>query len=303
VITLDDVEVIVPNATLAKAPITNFTKPFTHSRRSLYVQVPANVPPNKVQRAILEALPGSFGVLAEPEPSVVTNAFTEGNVEYWIRFFTDRFDKRDGVDGAARDRIWAAFSRAGIPFASPSRYLHMHDVSLESRAREDDARLVKREKALAAVDFLSVLSPEQRRILAMRGREHWYSTGEAIVRQGEASTELYVVQSGEVVVKRSDTVLARLGPGQFFGEMALMTGEPRNATVNAVQPAALFEIDSEAMRETLEKTPELAEHISRVIAARQTKLETPDAPEAEARDTVERKSSLLLGRIRQFFAL
>jgi small-conductance mechanosensitive channel len=121
VITLDAVEVVIPNATLAKAAITNFTKPTATSRRSLYVQVPADVPPLDVRRIVLDSLAGSFGLLPEPAPSVVTNAFVDGNVEYWIRFFTDRFDQRDAVDGSARDRIWYGLARAGVALAAPGR--------------------------------------------------------------------------------------------------------------------------------------------------------------------------------------
>ena len=68
VITLDEVEVTVPNGTLAKASIVNYTKPTPVSRRSLYVYTPGDVPPHVVQRAILEALPGSFGVAPSPRP-------------------------------------------------------------------------------------------------------------------------------------------------------------------------------------------------------------------------------------------
>jgi small-conductance mechanosensitive channel/CRP-like cAMP-binding protein len=306
ILTLDDVEVIIPNATLAKAPITNFTKPLHHSRRSLYVQVPADIPPQTVHRTILEVLPGSFGVLEDPPPSVVTNAFTDGNLEYWVRFFTEKFDKRDGVDGAARDRIWYAFARAGIPLASPTRYIHMHEVSLESRAREEANRVEKREKILESVDFFRVLSPEQRHTIATRANIRWYGDGEAVVRQGENTTELYIVKTGEVVVRRERTNgadeqdLARLGPGQFFGEMALMTGEPRNATVRAKGACALFVIEHASLAEVLEDAPELAEHISRVIAERQSEIEATDAI---APTNVQERSSLLLGRIRRFFAL
>src|SRR5580658_797378 len=240
VLTLDEVEVIVPNATLAKAAITNYSKPTESSRRSLYVQVPAEVPPLDVQRIIVTALGGSFGLLADPAPSVVTNAFVEGNVEYWIRFFTDRFDERDGVDGAARDRIWYALTRHGISVAPPARKLLLHEVSSESLTREETLRVDERERLLQQVDFLRFLPDAQRRTLASKSRLRLYADGETIVRQGDGSTELFVVDQGLVVVvkerggregERSEVELAELGPGAFFGEMALMTGEPRTATV------------------------------------------------------------------------
>jgi len=311
VVTLDEVEVIVPNATLAKAPITNFTKPQLASRRSLFVYAPADAPPHLVRTTILTALEGSLGVLAQPPSSVVTNAFIDGNVEYWVRFFTDQFDKRDAVDGAARDRIWYALRRIGVtPAAAPGRTVHIEEVSTAARMREERA-LDDRERALKNVDFLAVLSDEQRRRLAQQSAMRMYIDGETVVRRGDQSTEMFVVESGEVVVlierppPLEDVEIARLTSGQFFGEMALMTGEPRNATVRAAVPSKLLAMDSRALRGVLEMAPGLVEHISEVIAQRQATLATQDAAASrqETPPSVAERKSLLLGRIRRFFSL
>jgi small-conductance mechanosensitive channel/CRP-like cAMP-binding protein len=311
VITLDEVEVTVPNGTLAKAPITNFTKPTRASRRSLYVYASADVPPHLVHGTILSAIEGSTGVLEKPAPSVVTNAFVEGNIEYWVRFFTESFHLRDGVDGAARDRIWYALRRLGVTAASaPNRAVHMQEVSAAARQREEKA-LADRERALRTVDFLAVLDDDARRRLALGSHTRLYARGEAIVTKGETSAELFVVEEGEVEVALRDggggdggAIAARLGAGNFFGEMALMTGEPRNATVRAAGPCRLLVLDDRAMRGELEAAPELAGHISRVIADRQAAnaMESASAGGAGLQG-VEERSSQLLGRIRKFFSL
>jgi small-conductance mechanosensitive channel/CRP-like cAMP-binding protein len=304
VVTLDDVEVIVPNATLAKAPITNFTKPLTSSRRSLFVQVPSDAPPHLVQRTILDALKGSFGVLERPEPSVVTNAFVDGNVEYWVRFWTDKFDKRDGVDGAARDRIWYALSRVGVPIAQPNRWVRMNEATEVSRVREVQ-RAERRTALLAQVDLLGVLSEAQRALLAAKSTTRIYGAGERVVAQGETSAEMFLVESGAVVVQKEQDAreieLARLGPGEVFGEMALMTGEPRNATVRAAAPTSLLVIDHAALREVLAAAPELAGRISRVMSERKVRVD--GAPASGAKVRAEEHSSQLLSRIRSFFKL
>ena len=307
VLTLDEVEVIVPNATLAKAPIVNFTKPTKVSRRSLYVPVPATVPPHLVQAAVLEALAGAPGVLADPAPSVVTNAFTDGNIEYWVRFFTDQFDKRDGVDGGARDRVWYALARAGMTVGVPARKVHLHEISADTRAREEEERTAARARSLENVDFLSVLPAADKARLARESRLRLYAAGELIVRQGETSGELFVVDEGEVTVVRqqgrAETELARLGKGKFFGEMALMTGEPRAATVKAAGPCTLLVLDRPELRALLEASPDVAEHISHVLAERQAALADAAASREPSPDSVQERSSLLLGRIRKFFSL
>ena len=296
VLTLDEVEVTVPNATLAKAPIVNFTKPTKVSRRSLYVYAPVDVPPHLVQETILGALPGSLGLVAEPAPSVVTNGFVEGNVEYWVRVFTDQFHKRDAVDGAARDRIWYALRRVGVtPSSSPNRAVHLQEVTAAAKLRDEQA-LVERERAIRGVDFLAVLSEEQRRQLALASQTRLYVAGEPIVKQGDGSAEMFVLESGQVEVVVGEAVVARLGDGKFFGEMALMTGEKRNATVRAAGPCRLLVIDDRALRGVLETAPQLAEHISRVIADRQAALAASDASSQDGRPpvSVEERSSQLL---------
>jgi CRP-like cAMP-binding protein len=98
--------------------------------------------------------------------------------------------------------------------------------------------------------------------------------------------------------------VARLGPGKFFGELALMTGEPRNATVRAAGPCKLLVIDDRALRTLLEIEPQLAGHISRVIADRQAALEASEAAASRRpAPSLEERSSQLLGRIRRFFSL
>lgn len=310
VATLDEVEVIIPNSTLAKAPITNFTKPTVLARRSVYVHVPAHFPPHTVKQAILGSLTDTEGVLAEPAPSVVTSAFTDGNVEYWVRYYTDRFHVRDVTDGVVRDRVWYALSRARIPVAAPNRAVRLREVSNTTQAMQEAQDTDHREIALAHVDFFHVLSAEQRRKLAETSRIHLYGAGEPIVRQGERTAEMFIVQSGEVSVQREEPgavpiEVARLGAGAFFGEMALMTGELRMATVRARSECSLIGIDQKAFKAVLESSPELAALISRAIAERQAAAEraTASSRESDHPENVEERSSLILNRIRKFFSL
>ncbi len=307
IMTLDDVEIIVPNGTLAKAPIINFTKPTPTSRRSIYVQAPPDVAPHVVREAILSALPEADGVLEHPAPTVVLSKFDGGNLEYWVRYHTDRFERRDLIDGLVRERIWYALTRAGVPLGLPNRNVRLREISNETQAHDDARLAAQREEVLGAVDFMRVLSDEQRKRLAHSTRIHLYAANEPVVRRGEKGAEMFIVQSGEVVVLGEGNgagavVVARLGPGEFFGEMALMTGEQRTATVRTTKPSTLIGVEQSAIKELLEASPELAAIISRVIAERQAAGETA-LRSAEPASDVEERSSQLLGRIRKFFAL
>jgi CRP-like cAMP-binding protein len=135
-----------------------------------------------------------------------------------------------------------------------------------------------------------------------------FGTGETVIRQGDHSEELFIIERGEVMISRTanggELEVARLGPNQFFGEMSLTTGEARTATVRALSECELLMIDKAAMHELLANQPELANTISEVVASRQVELEASAAmSERQVESVVEEKKNVLLSRIRDFFKL
>jgi len=302
VITLDEAYVVIPNGQLGLASIRNFSKPEPWSRRSLFVTTPYAVSPQRVQSVILEAIRGSFGVLEQPPPSVVTNAFTERGVEHWVRFFTTEFDKRDRVDGMGRDRIWFALARDGIEIPVATQQVRLSRLPLPA-PEPPEAAIDRREATLRRVGLLAALDDVSRRRLASVAREQTFAAGESIIRQGEAGSSLFVIEEGRVAVSVLDgggtaAPLAELGPGDFFGEMSLLTGEPRSATVTAVVETRIVSIDKEAFRPCLAAEPRLAESLERFLAGRRRERST-----AIARDASQPPEQDLLQRIKEFFSL
>lgn len=305
--TLDEVELIIPNATLGKAQIANYTKPTAVSRRSVYVNAPYDVPPQKVNRIIVRAIADAWGVLSHPPPTVVTNGFDERGVQYWVRFFTVEFGKRDLVDGGVRDRIWYALQRNGIPIPPPAQAITWTRTPHDTKGTAHK-RLSEREEALRCVDLFRLLSEENLARLAGLAQTRLFAPGEVIVRQGEVGAELYILVRGHVcvLVEQEDghhLRAAELGPGSFFGEMSLMTGAPRTATVTTIGECELLVVGKLAFREVLEATPELSRRISEVMAERIAHQARLNGDARDRRDRGEDDSTGLLNRIRQFFAL
>jgi small-conductance mechanosensitive channel/CRP-like cAMP-binding protein len=309
IITLDEIEIVVPNGLLAKSPLKNYTRPTRTSRRNLYFSVGFDVPPRKVHEIVRQAIADTPGVLREPPPSIVTNGFGDAGIEYWVRVFTDQFHRRDIVDGNVRDRIWYGLQRAGISIPFPHRAVHMQQHSEETQAKDDERRTKKLHRALSHVDFLEVVDDKMRQELAGRASTRLFSAGEMIVRQGEETDDFFIILKGEVAVvleSASESVeVTRLGRGKFFGEMALVTGEKRKASVKATTDCELLVIDHDAFEHVLRQKPEVVEALSRVLAERQLQLDE-HAARASSEDRtsmVERESSQLLGRIKRFFSL
>jgi small-conductance mechanosensitive channel/CRP-like cAMP-binding protein len=308
VVTLDEVEVIVPNGQLGKTAITNYSKPSPQIRRNIYVTVDARTPPRKAQRVIADAIRGSWGVLDEPPPSVVTIDFTDAGIQLWVRFWTDQFHKWGIVEGEVRDRIWYALAREDIAISWPTREIFVHEVNDEAREKARASKSAQHLTALRAVDFLAAIPATELEKLSRSAEAHLYAEGEVIVRKGDTADDMYIVRTGQVSVMMTNgngaqkREVAALGPGKFFGEMALMTGEPRTADVVAKTDAELLVITHGSFQATLAAHPELAETVSRVIAERQAKL-TEVSSKAPEKEAIEERTSVLLGKIKSFFSI
>lgn len=303
VITLDLAEVILPNGMLGNAYIRNFTKPDPWSRRSVFVIAPYDIPPNRVRQIILEAIPGSFGVLDYPPPSVVTNEFKDRGVEYWVRFFTTEFGTRDRVDGEVRDRIWYALARNGIEIPVATHHVQLTPLPPPPPKPPEEA-ISERVRRLSSIDLFAVLPEADVRRLALQAQPHLFAEGEIIIRQGDPGQTLFLLEKGEVSVRaRTEThasiEVARLGPGSFFGEMSLLTGSPRAATVTAVNECRVLAVNKTALEPIIHDHPQLAEHMSKVLAERRKaladRLASEPEPEPEPLD--------LFDRIREFFSI
>jgi len=307
VVTNDGVEVIVPNGALAKLNIVNFTQPTRVSRRRVVVRAPLDVPPRQVQDTILKSLEGLGQVLRDPAPMVLVGDYGQSGVLYDVYVYIDDFEARLRIESQVRSRIWYGLMRAGITIPYDVRDVRFRDASREAEALRS-ARLAEREDLLRHVHFLDVLEDEAVRDLAARTEIRLFAAGENVIRQGDEGSELFIVRSGEVAVLREkrgqESEVARLGPRKFFGEMSLMTGEERAATVRAVDECELLVIGKEAFKPILVQYPEAAESVGRALAARQAQLAERDSAlpaSPKGQDAAGEKA--LLTRIRSFFKL
>jgi small-conductance mechanosensitive channel len=308
VLTDDMVEVIVPNGTLAKAPIRNFSQPTRVSRRTTIVQAAYEAPPGRVQKVLLEAIGDTPGVLDMPPASVLLTSFADSGIEYRIRYFIDDFQRRNDIDSRVRARIWYAFQRANLSIPFPIRDVRTSDARAAASA-EHAARLEKRLRALHNVDFFDALPERVLARLAENSEVRLYAPDENVIVQGAEGNELFILLDGaaRVLVATDDAEpaeVARLEPGKVFGEMSLLTGEKRSATVKAGARCELLVVGHEALRPLLKDMPELAERISEVLAKRRKQLD--EQAESSRTPTVEEKAPrdpALLSKIKQLFSL
>ena len=161
-----------------------------------------------------------------------------------------------------RSAIWYALHRAGMEIPFPSRNINVTEMNEDRIQRKRDEEYARRVDALSRVDVFRALDAEKIDRLARRLRQVVFGPGEVILRQGDPGDSLYVVRGGQVAVQigvlGAHKEVATLGDGEFFGEMSLMTGESRTATVVAKSDVECYIVDKEAFQEIVQEKPELA---------------------------------------------
>jgi small-conductance mechanosensitive channel/CRP-like cAMP-binding protein len=304
--TLDNVDLIVPNGLLAKALVTNFDRPHRAARRSVFFTTALSAPPRKVHELVLSAITEVPGVLASPSPSIVTFDFSESGVKYWLRFFIDDMGRRDAIDGGVRDRVWYALDRAGMSLSVPSRTIEMYEVSEETKRLVTDKKSRERIEALANNDLFSKLAREDLELLGANARTALFAPGEVIIRRGDFGDTMFVVKSGELAVRvdagGTETEAARLGAGAFFGEMSLLTGDTRQATVVAVSSCELLVIDHAAFSQVLASHPEVAKIVGEKVIERRRGLADALVSASMKQEALVEQHDLI-DRIKNFFRL
>lgn len=306
VLTLERLEVTIPNGTLAKSSIVNFSRPTSLVRREAEVHAPYDTSPELVRRIILSSLDHVYEVLHEPAPQVFTRGFTERGVNYVVRYFIDRFEDRELIDSTVRERMWYAMQRANLSMPVPRRHIEM--VERVQLPPEEDVHKKAVLPLLRQIDLFKLLPLENVEHLAARCRRKRYTTEEVIVHKGDTSTEMYIIESGRVRIEFTGNdgrthVVSDLGRGEFFGEMSLMTGERRAADVIAYEETSVLVIDRDALVPLMDKHPDLAEHMSQALAERQLRLDELRDINIEERRDSKHDELEILGRIRRFFSL
>jgi small-conductance mechanosensitive channel/CRP-like cAMP-binding protein len=290
---------IVPNGVISKEAILNHSEPTVPTRLFVEVGTSYMTPPNEVRSAVAEALRQCPLVLSTPAPAVFLHDFGGSallfRIWFWIEDYALELEARDQV----RTSIWYAFRRKNIEIPWPIQIEYSRE-ELPLRAEGDVRAAANR---LGGIDLFSPLPDEARLTLSRSAQEHIFAAGEAIVRQGEAGDSMYVVLSGRarVTLEPSGQEVATIGSGGFFGEMSMLTGDPRTATVRAIDDVRALEIPAERFRAIALERPGLIEHISRVVSTRRTELDSARAMAATPVKVAVRDT--LFARIQRFLRL
>ncbi|HEX8649855.1 MAG TPA: mechanosensitive ion channel family protein [Pyrinomonadaceae bacterium] len=262
---------------------------------TLYTDSPARTI-NIVREAVREA----DNVSEQITPIVRIKNLGDNGVDYEVKYWLKDYAKYNDTDALVRQRIWYAFKRAGLNFAFPTRTLYIERPGKGDGAQADGRGFIER---LSGVDIFAPLTMEEVTTLAGASVSHVFAPGEAVIHAGDEGSSMFVVHNGCVKVQISENgkprTVAVLKDGDFFGEMALFTGEPRTANVIAVEETEVLEIRHQAMKHLFETNPDLVEALSHTIAERRLGLKAKsDTAEIHAEE-----SAGIFSSIKRFFGM
>jgi small-conductance mechanosensitive channel/CRP-like cAMP-binding protein len=277
VVTRNDELVVVPHSLLARSVIVNSSRPYGRQRRWVYFDVHYRHPPNEVQRVVLGALAGIPDIEpADPAPDCVLMAMEQDHGHWAVRYRLLDLRRDDATDSEVRKRVWYALRRSGIEIPYPSRNLFLTELNKERELSKSERERTQRQASLRGVDLLGPLADAELAHLADRMRAELFADGERVIRQGDEGDSLYLIRRGavsiEVCVDGCEREVATLREGDFFGEMSLMTGERRHATVVARGDVECYVIDRALFQEVLAQRESLVGEISSVLLTRQRAL-------------------------------
>ncbi|MBV9829317.1 MAG: mechanosensitive ion channel family protein [Alphaproteobacteria bacterium] len=302
--------VMVPNSRMGTMIIANLSMPDTVCRFDVNIVLDFSVPRARALRVLLagaKAACGPDGPLTTPAPRVLVNGLTELGVEYRVIYWHTIDNPMEGVGrNTVVQSLLHHLMSAGLSPAYPKQ----DTFSAEMPVRQlEHQSATDRTELLGRLEILQSLLPMQLEELAGQVRLRHFAAGEALVEQGEPGASMFVLAEGlcEVWQLGDGTLrnLAVIQPGEFVGEMSLLTGEPRSATVKAATDVVGYELTAEQLAPILAESPELYEEMSVVVAERRLRTSRRLAElDAESRDReLLSTSAQILEKMRNFFRL
>jgi len=293
----------VPNTQISKEVLVNYTTGSVCDEISIGIGY--GVPPGRAREVILRVLHDLPYVLDRPEPEVLPWEYGDWAIRYRVKFWIADYAVQERVHSDVVSSLWYALRRHAIEIPFPIRTLELrHDQPERTGEAQYEREMIA---ALREIYFLRDLPEHELQVIVPTLRVHGFGAGEVIVREGEAGDTLFIIRRGEVEVlvkaagghERRVNTLTR---PQFFGEMSLLTGDPRSATIRALSDVEVLEMNREGFARLFKERPEAADAIGEIVAARQAENEQARKP-ADGDLTRGGQRRWIFDKIREIFDL
>ena len=305
--TNDAIYLDIPNNEIVKSTIVNLHYPTEVHAMRIRVGVDYNVPPNRVKDALARAAQSAVNVLPEPKVRVFLVDFADHAVIYEIKYYMGNHSRINETNDAVRTNVWYELKRQRINIPYPIRTLQLERrPAAPVPEGHEEARAILRGELL-----FQCLSDGQIDNLVKQSHLNHFGRGERVIEEGAEGDSMFILVRGAAQVsvsKNGSTIpVATLRSGDCFGEMSLLTGEKRSATVQADGDCYVMEISKDVMGDVIRESPDCLKQLSELLAKRKMETEgiLKDLAISRADQAAKQReyTATFLRRLKTFFAL
>jgi CRP-like cAMP-binding protein/small-conductance mechanosensitive channel len=309
--------VVFPNSQLMKNKFTVLgrrTDQPVQWRRWVWFNVGLDIAPTRVVSVVENSILQTdiANVAKSPAPNcILMDMDGKGSGRYALRYWLTDLGPDDPTDAMLRWHIMTALQRSGIKLALEEHSIHLTKENEKYDEAVHQREVLLRIKTLRRVELFSQLNDGELNGLAERLRYSPFAKGNIITRQGDKNSHwLYIIINGEAEVfvelpngKRRS--VRTLGHGNFFGEMGLLTGAPRSASVIAKTDVECYRIDKDVVEELLHARPSIADEISHILVTRRAELDVAlqNLDATGPHKDLSQQRIEILATIKRFFSL
>ena len=282
-------------------------------RRWIWFGTALDITPSKVVKAVEGAiLHAEIGNVAkQPASSCVLMEMDKGYARYALRYWLTDLAADDATDAAVRWHVYTALERAGIKLAVEEQSIHYVRENEQYEEVMHQRETMRRVKTLKRVELFAQMSEDELRKLAEHLKYAPFAKGNVIVKQGVSKQHwLFIIINGEAEVylekaNGEKLKLNVLSKGSFFGEMSLMTGSPRMASVISRTDVECYRLDKSAFEEILLARPSIAEEVAQVLVARRAQLDTAlqNLDNESSHHEIHHQQNEVLATVKRFFGM
>src|SRR6266446_1622301 len=305
--TNDGIYLDIPNNEIVKTTIVNLHYPTEVHAMRIRIGIDYSVPPNRVKDALMRAAQSAVNVLPEPKVRVFLVDFADHAVLYEIKYYMGNHSRINETNDAVRTNVWYELKRQRIRIPFPIRTLQLERrPSAPVPEGHEEARAILRGELL-----FQCLSDGQIDNLVKQSHLNHFGRGERVIEEGAEGDSMFILLRGAAQVsvsKNGSTIpVATLRSGDCFGEMSLLTGEKRSATVRADGDCYVMEISKDVMGEVIRESPDCLKQLSELLAKRKMETEgiLKDLATSSADQAAKHReyTATFLRRLKTFFAL
>ncbi|MBF0530430.1 MAG: mechanosensitive ion channel family protein [Deltaproteobacteria bacterium] len=264
--------VVVPNSEIARMRFINFSIPHRHYRAEVLVHLSHTIPADRVKRVLGAALKATSDVMTDQPSEITLLRFDPRGVTWGIRFWVGDYSLNSRVMNQLHENVLNYLQVAGIDLS-----YNRIDQRIVTSGMEELKKKPLKTGLIKRIELFEVVDKKHLELMADSMREHFYAPQQMIFSQNQEGSSLFIVAEGLVNIliaeeNGQNKLLSHIEPGKYFGEMSLLTGQPRTASAQAETEVICYEITKETISAIINDEPAVLQKLSKVMGERQIGL-------------------------------